>query len=207
MRKKPRDKRPSDKRPHKGIVKNVNPLADIIAMDPDEFRVPAHDHNRQSIRVWAHIQPKHNRQIEAYLTGRDLPYVTKADLIRHAIKNHLAWLRSLPLPVYSVWGQAQLILRVSRDRVEEIEFEKVFKEVSVTVGKYMAQDNFTDAKTYLNLMAEYIRDMNNRPLKERYKDQFTSQFGVYMRATNSEDLIDVIHAPAPKLIKGLEEEE
>lgn len=193
-------KKPGHGKSKRASIPITNPFSDVITLDPADFRVPAKDQNGNSSRVWANIQPRHARQIEAYIASRDLAYQTTADFLRHAVKNQLAWLHSLKLPVYSVWGQAELILRMSRDAQEEIEFENVFKAQSATVGQYMAADNLVDAKAYLSLCAGAIRDMNNGPSKDRYKAQFTKQFGPYLRATKSQDLMGVMNQV--KLIKG-----
>lgn len=77
--------------------------------DQNEFRVPGQDVRGHKEHLSFDIPPGYKNQMGIMLGSQRFPYETEGQLIRHAVKRHLAWLAELEVDVPNDLSALRLI--------------------------------------------------------------------------------------------------
>lgn len=153
---------------------------DSIVNTPDEFRVPANDTQGHSSRVWARIQPGHDRQLDIVVTSKWFPYRSKGDVIRHAIKRHLDWLETLA-PMPSTTKQVDAVLALMKEEEANEDFRLVFDSLGAKIAKMLTDGKIDRAKSLAAQVASNIDDMPDGYWRDQYKEELNRRFGYLLK--------------------------
>lgn len=145
-------------------------------IDYREFTTPASDGKGHSERVWARIQPGHDRQLSTILNSKWFPYRSKGDIIRHALTRHLAWLETLA-PIPSIATQVDAIMEIVREDEFNKEFEDIIRKLSDSIGGYMAQGQTGRAGSLVSRVLHRIDLMPESDWKDMYCKAIMDRFG------------------------------
>ena len=145
-------------------------------VDPLEFIVPANDNNGHSSRFWFRASPQMDRQVSQYVEGRQFPYRTKGDLLRHALWRHLHWLNDLG-GISSVNTQVDLIIDLMRDEELSSDFLTVFEKLSRQINNKIGSGAKGEAIRMILMVKEHIKGMPDGYWRDRYVQELERNFG------------------------------
>lgn len=145
-------------------------------INPDSFLVPATDNNGHSVRQWFQCQPGLAKLVRDVVSGRNYPYKSNSDLLRHALLRHIKWLNSIQ-PVGSILAQVELINETCKTEMFNAEYDKLFTTISETVSTLLARDAEGQAvKTVLDAK-RYMMEMSDGYWRGRYLKTLEDKFG------------------------------
>lgn len=164
---------------------------DPSKMNPNDFRVAATDSKGHSERSQFRAQPGMMAQMGKVVDSRMFPYRNNADLIRHAIMKHLAWLETLA-PIPSVLAQLRVVDRLFAEAEFQQDFDATFVELNKLAANYQASGQPGEARTLVLQVQDQLRGMPPGPWKERYLNEIRQRFAFLLdgQAVNVSNLTD-----------------
>ena len=140
-----------------------------------EFINPAADSKGHSEVLGFRVPPGQAVQIQAIISSRWFPYRTESDLLRHALVRHLKWLEG-QAPIKSMSAQFEVISLLYSEQLYQAEFEKVFRELDVFVGKYLVANQVDRARSLVAQVSGLIDDMPDGAWRDQFRAE-VSRFG------------------------------
>lgn len=143
---------------------------------PEDFIIPARDSKGESVRIWSHIQPGHDRAIATLVNSRRFPFRTPGDVFRLAVHWALLHLEELE-PVISVTGQVDAMLDVLRAEEAAIEFNDFLLRAQSVIGRHIRENAPAEARRIVMDLRRKILAMPDGYWKRRYLSTVEEQFG------------------------------
>lgn len=147
-----------------------------LEFDPGEFCVPSSDDKGHSARLTFRAAPGYFREMELIMSSRMFPYGSKGDLIRHAMKKHFRWLKSLA-PFPSVQAQVFAIEEIIKDEEFYQQFASIFDSLGTSVSRAISQGDISRAVSLVARVKARIDEMPDGPWKSKYKKELDIKFG------------------------------
>lgn len=159
-----------------------------------EFSVPSHDAHGHSVREWVRFMPQMAGELELLVAslGKLCGYQTKADIVRHAVARHIAWLHQLEPTVprtYLGALQAQTIL-LQEDR-HKCQTEAVFKDLIERVEHHLQAGDHGEAVRQMSMVKAALDNTPDTPWKRRWLSRFRRQYGVWLNPVSAQ----IVDAP------------
>ena len=153
-------------------------IVDDVQLTDAEFRIPASDQSGHSERNWFNLQPGHHREIEIIVFGRQFPYRTPGDLIRHAVIRHLKWLDGIAqAPIQSVMAQTDAVIRVMQEEKYQQDFDELFEDLDKTVARHVKDGRIDSATRLVGDVKNRFLDMPPGEWQDRYLDEVEKRYG------------------------------
>jgi len=147
-----------------------------------DFIVPAADQRGHSERIWARVSPGLRRQMSVIFESRVFPYPTEADMVRHAITRHLAWLEQ-QVPVPSVMAQVRLIDSILVEEQFHQDFILIMDRIEQQVARHVAGGRMLQAQRLLRDILDKIEAMPPGEWQSRYREAAQEKFKHLLKET------------------------
>jgi hypothetical protein len=159
--------------PKKRGATSTSPLPDHA-----EFIVPATDGSkRPAEHVHFKMQPGHLREITNIIWSRYFPYKNPSDLLRHAVQRHLAWLRSLGVPMTSTWGQTDAIIELIREQQAQLQFTETLRRLEETTTAMAGLGERSEAKRLVAKIKIEVMKMPEGRWKQKWLKELKTKLG------------------------------
>lgn len=147
-----------------------------LDFDPNEFVVPASDSQGHSGRLTMRMAPGYLRELDLIMSARVFPYGSRGDIMRHALKRHLRFLRSMA-PFPSVQAQVFAIEEIVREEEFYQQFASIFDSLNSAVSRAISQGEAKRATSLVARVKSKINDMPEGPWRDKYQKELESRFG------------------------------
>ena len=151
-----------------------------LGLDPDAFHVPAKDHQGHYEKVTANVMPGYMTELVTILDSRVYPYTSIAEMVRHAIKRHVQWLRELAGQESPTLTMTVALEEVMRHEKFQQDFNGVFGKTQEIVTGYVREKQEGLAREFLGRVLATIESMEDSPRKFWYRTTFDDRFGIWM---------------------------
>ena len=155
---------------------------------PGDFIIPARDHQGQSVRIWTHIQPQHERGLYAVLNSKAFPFKSAADVVRlgiHLVLKHLEELE----PVLSVTGKVEAMLDILRTEQAAADFNSFLNTAAAVINRHLTDGAQGEARRLISDLRRRIMEMPRGYWKRKYLAAVQQQWGYLL--DGSRDAIDL----------------
>ena len=144
----------------------------------DSFKVPTSDEKGHNVHIAFRCMPLWAGHLDKIVSSQKFPYVSRGDVIKHAILRHFHWLEALEEVPGSVLGQIQLMVDLIEDDLRQQGFETVMEGLKERVSYHMNNGDLGQARRQVlqatkcveEMPRGFWRDKFQRELKRGYKE-------------------------------------
>jgi hypothetical protein len=165
----------------RGPGDSVSLDAEDLKYDSGEWLVPASNEKGQSERLTFRCPPVITKAIEQILYYRRFPYTTPAELIRHALLRHLAYLhRQEP----SIPRHYLTLLQAATEAVKEdlfrAETEKTFTILRSRIDEHLSLGRDSEARKVASYVWSKLEHTEDSAWREIFRTKFKREYGWLM---------------------------
>lgn len=160
--------------------------------DPEECFIPASGgDNDVSITQSFRCTSRMDRQMDIIIRSGKFGYVTKGDLLRHALYRYLAWALRLYPTIKSEMSAIDSIREICRHEAEMAKFAHTIEEVKETVNKLLSFSRQEKAKEMINRIYYKALQIEDPDWAKYFTETIEKSYG-YMIEKQGVDLMDMI---------------
>lgn len=146
---------------------------------PEDFVIPARDHQGDTERGWFHMQPAVHRAMDLVLKEHAFPFRTEGDLIRWCLVRGLKVLEAMePQPGFI--GKAELVIQMCRLEEYNQTFNTQFEYLQRVVDQAVAIKMFGEARRLLALALVEMKKIPEDEWRNRCVNEMKERFGHLM---------------------------
>ena len=163
-----------------GQVERDIPEAEQSAYRPDEFLIPAADHQGHKEKRWYEIAPGYANQIGSILASKKFPYRSEGSFTRHAIHRHIRWLATLEPLQANVIAVLESINRAVHTQELMLEFADSLQKIEKVVYDLSARGMRAEAKRMVWDIRHQAEQIDMPAWRVRFLEDMVERFGYLM---------------------------
>lgn len=169
-------------------------MSDNPNIDFDSFIPPVSDEKGHNIQMHFRCPPDWGRQVEKILKDTRFPYISSADVLRHALVRHFQWLPTVlegeDIPG-SVLGQIKMAQDLLIDDRRQQEFNDLLDALKERVRAHLGTGNTGQAVKHVLTSLRYIEEMPDGFWKDQFKTRILQEHGELLKGAPRVSLVAV----------------
>lgn len=146
------------------------------APDPKEFLIEASDLRGHNVRLSFRAPPGMAKQGDIMVQSKKFPYNSLSDLLRHAYRRHLEYLKNLA-PVKSILHEVDIINDILLQEKFNQAFMSVFENMAHMVDMFLGRNEKGEAVRLIRTVQDKVEEMDDGYWKERYRKEIDNRWG------------------------------
>ena len=155
---------------HDDSVYNSNDFFVPVSAGPEDLAVT------QSFRCTA----KTDRQIDIILASRKFNYISRGDLLRHALHRHLAWLLKIEPEVTSIMPAIETIRELTKQQADMAQYNKTVEDLQKTLDDMLLLGQREKVCSLVNQTYYNASKIQDEVWRELYMKKIKERYGVYL---------------------------
>lgn len=153
--------------------------------DYESWLIPGRDEKGGYIRETVGLPPAMDRLLDSVVASHYFPYVTKSDVVRHALLMHMRFLRRVRPQVPKIYLIS--VLESVRDLVNDDDFrarqEQIYSDIDARIQYYLSRGDTGDAIRLLVGVKSRLNSLPDSGWKRRIMERFERHYKGYLTPT------------------------
>lgn len=151
----------------------------------DDFHVPiSAGTDDLSVTQSFRCTSKTDRQIEIILSAKKFPYITKGDLLRHALHRHLDYLTRLQPSMPSIMPAIEAIREITRQEADMAKFGGTLDEIQGTINRLLGHGRIDQARALVNQIYYKAKKIADENWRDHYLTTIYKDYGFLLLGDN-----------------------
>lgn len=154
----------------------IDPSVPGVQYDQNEFIIPVAGEDGGSMPMAFRCQPIYDRQITEMIAAKKFPYLSKGDVLRHALHRHLDYLHKLEPTLGTYIPMIEAINTSVRAQQDMIAFNNTLEAVANTVNSLIAIGMEQKAREIVASTWHQVQRFRDEAWREKFLSLIRAKF-------------------------------
>lgn len=145
--------------------------------NPNDFQIPARDHQGHSVRLWCNVQPTVDHEINAIMGSKNWPFKVKGDFVRWCVWEGVKRISKMKSASGSMIVVAETIMESCKAANQWLKFKASVDATEDTVKALMDSGNETEAYKLLSGLKVQVQKLEEASWRDQWMGEFQKRFG------------------------------
>lgn len=172
----------------------------MVELERLNFVYPSSNAKGEGSRITVRVPPELHRIMTILFESRRWPYITFADLVRHALFNHVEFLGAEGAETNRlVYLRAMVVALNVED--ENVHFNRMVDKTRELVAAHMEHGDIDDASRVVNKMLGSIMSMPSGGMRARYERELRDEYGALCSDAVDIDVVALVDLDPSKAVE------
>lgn len=147
----------------------------------DEFFVPV-SAGAEDLAVTQSFRctSKTDRQIDVILASKKFRYISRGDLLRHALHRHIAWLLRMEPEIPSIMPAIETIRELTKQQADMAQYNKTIEDLQKTLDDMLLLGQREKVVALVNQTYYHASKIQDEVWRELYMKKIKDRYGAYL---------------------------